>query len=330
MIPLLINAQTIGLFLLVSMSTCPMNADSLFRTLGTSGHCAVSGRIFEPASAIRNVTVELIGREAQAKQKSKVVDGSFEFQAVRPGKYELRVVDRTGTILMKQTEQLKGTGDYVRIRLPLAPLKSLNVVAVHQLLHETDRQPLKIFQKGVEALQLGDMAGAIGFFHKAVLLNPSFAAAHMNMIVPYLSLRQEDNALEHARAAYELDPKSFQTGYNLAATLIVVHHFAEAESVVRSLSVNDLTSCKREMLLALSLFGQGDRTEEALQHLKRASVEFPAARLMAIDLLAGIGQIATAESQAREYMESAASDCERMVLQKWINESAQARIASAQ
>ena len=50
----------------------------------------------------------------------------------------------------------------------------------------------------------------------------NFVDAHINMILPYLKLGQHDNAVDHARQAYDLDPMAFQIGYDLSATLIVV------------------------------------------------------------------------------------------------------------
>jgi hypothetical protein len=55
------------------------------------------------------------------------------------------------------------------------------------------------------------------------------------MIGKALKSLREEEALTHARIAHDIAPDAFQTGYELAATLIVLHRSQEADQAIRSL-----------------------------------------------------------------------------------------------
>lgn len=283
--------------------------------------CEIWGRVIAPSSVLeRGLQLEFVGEASARRQKVPLLDGSFQFSAVPSGLYHFRILDRFGQTILTRTKQLKGEGDYVLLRFPLETTepKAASMISVEGLRSQIPSKAVRAFRDGEKAATCGDVSKSIGYFEEALALYPRFPKAEANLAVSYIAIGQDDLALQHAQRAYELDP-DFPDAAQIFATLLQhARRYLEAEAVVRCiLRTYDKTS-EFHALLAVSIIGHGGNIDEALEHLKLAAVDFPMARLLVANILVETNHQSLALSQVKEYIRSAASQCERPQLENWV------------
>jgi tetratricopeptide (TPR) repeat protein len=148
---------------------------------------------------------------------------------------------------------------------------------------------------GLALEALGDDAGAVASYQKAIALNESrngtFALAHVNLSAYYNRTGDPEKALEYARKAVELDPKSDRAWFQEARAEERQGRLNDTvESLNRAISFNPRASSyyyvlsgvyrrlgkKEESRKALEVFTQLDRETNELEK-KRRSTGKPAA-----------------------------------------------------
>jgi len=282
--------------------------------------CELYGRVLTPSSLSESrLEIQLAGDKTTPRQKTKLVNGTFEFKGVPPGPYQFRILDQFGKIILQTTVQINGTGDHVLMRIPPEKREPFvgNVVSFRQLHRKIDGKAMKAFEEAERAAASGQTQKSISCYQKAISIDGNFPQAEVSLAVQYMSLGQEEEALRHAQSAYDLDSDLPETGHTLALLLNHARRYREAETVLRFMlktwdEVGELNGW-----LAVSLIGQL-RTEEGLKYLGRSADEFPTARLLAANVLLETHQIDLAVVQVSEYMRSFASACERQELEQWI------------
>lgn len=288
-------------------------------TLTEHSRCQVFGRVIAPVPLPETgFKIELVGPRTVPRQKTEVVNGAFEFKAVPPGVYQFRILDVSGKEVAKRAEQLSGKGDEIFVRVPLGEQDPsvANMVSLRQLGRKINENAVKAFLAGQKAVESGEILKSVEDFQNATSLDAHFAEAEGNLAVQYMLLGHEQEALLHARAAYELDPERPEIGHDLAVLLIQAKHYCEAETVLRRILK---TQHNAELIawLAVSLIGQS-RVDEAFKYLKAAATEFPMARLLAANVLVETSAVTLAMNQVKEYMSDSASECERRQLEQWM------------
>jgi tetratricopeptide (TPR) repeat protein len=301
--------------------------------LDSTGQCHVWGRIVAPQSVLQNgLRIKLEGNHTAPQQKTTVADGTFEFASRPAGLYRFQVLDQSGRAIIKQAVHLTGIEDRVILHVPLTLPKLLesNTVSMRKLRRQLPREAVEAFRAGEKAERDGSWALSIANFEKAAAMAPHFTEAEANASVGSFRAGRLNDAMLHARKAYESDPEVPTTGYNFVTLLLGARRYREAESVLRSMlrTMNQLTELSG--LLATSLAGQG-HIDEALAALRRAVADFPEHRLLVADSLVNIGRPDLATMQVQEYMRSGTSECERLYLEGWMAEKIgpRTRIAAA-
>jgi tetratricopeptide (TPR) repeat protein len=162
-------------------------------------------------------------------------------------------------------------------------------------------EALRIDPSYVEALDalgmaqeaLGDNAGAVASYEKAIALNQArngkFAAAHVNLSAYYNRTGDAAKGLEYARQAIELDPKSDRAWFQKAKADESQGHLNDAvESLTRAISFNPRASSyyyvlagiyrrlgkMKESQDALEVFTRLDKESNELEKMRR-SVDHP-------------------------------------------------------
>jgi len=86
---------------------------------GAEGHCAIWGQIVTSGRSLKDATsVELVVGNHQPSQKTRVINGNFDFHLVPPGWHQFKIFDQSGRLLYQTTKSLKGGDDQVMIQLP--------------------------------------------------------------------------------------------------------------------------------------------------------------------------------------------------------------------
>ena len=148
---------------------------------------------------------------------------------------------------------------------------------------------------GLAQEALGDDAGAIASYQKAIALNDerkgSFSSAHVNLSAYYNRTGDPAKATDFARKALELDAKSDRAWFQLAKAQEREGKLDEAvESLVQAISINSRASSyyyvlaniyrrlgkKEESRKAMEMFTQLDQESNELEK-KRRSIDKPAA-----------------------------------------------------
>ncbi len=148
-------------------------------------------------------------------------------------------------------------------------------------------EALRIDPSYVEALDalglaqeaLGDNAGAIASYEKAIALNQAqngkFASAHVNLSAYYNRTGDAQKGLEYARQALELDPKSDRAWFQKAKADESQGHLNDAvDSLNRAISFNTRASSYYYVLAGLyRRLGKAKESQEALEVFTRLDKE---------------------------------------------------------
>jgi tetratricopeptide (TPR) repeat protein len=126
---------------------------------------------------------------------------------------------------------------------------------------------------------LGDDEGAVAKYEQAIALNDArhgaFASAHVNLSAYYNRAGHPERALEYARKALELDPKSDRAWFQRAKAHERQGHLEEAvDSVNRAIALNARASSYFYVLAGLyRRLGRVDESRKALDSFKRLEQE---------------------------------------------------------
>ena len=284
------------------------------------GRCEVWGKVMLVERSTDDLEIELTGKSSALRQRTHIVNGVFGFQSVPAGVYEFRVFDRGGQLIFTRTKSLAGSHDYVPLRPNLSAWEPLstNTVSFAELGHKIPRQALNAFRAGEKAAEAGDLQKSIECFEKAVAIDSRFVEGEISLAVVYNDMGRREDALQHAQRAFEISPRIPETGYNFVVLLISAKRYVEAEAVARELLANQLVVPEMHAFVAVSLIGQQRSLDEAFEHVRRASDEFPTARLLAANSMVKIGRVAEAVREVNAYLTSSVHECERADLERWL------------
>jgi tetratricopeptide (TPR) repeat protein len=297
-------------------------AETLSATDAPHSRCELWGQVVSYSHlSADGLEIELAGSSQTPRQRTHVADGVFDFQPVPPGKYQFKLFDRSGHVILRYTQLLRGSNDEVILRLPYdAPTdpSSTNVVSLAELNHQVPRKAHDAFRAGLKAVYTGDAQKSLEYFQKAVALDSQYVEAENNLAVLDNGLGRREEALQHAQRAYEISPGWAETGHTLAVLLLSSKRYVQAEELARAMLANQQAVPEMHAVLAVSLIGQRRNLEEAFRHLRLASADYPEARLRAANALIEIGLPSAAAIQVNGYLRSGAHECERATLERWI------------
>jgi tetratricopeptide (TPR) repeat protein len=206
------------------------------------------------------------------------------------------------------------------LRLPYVRTEpaAANVVSLAELRHKVTAHAEEAFQAGLKADDAGEVQKSIEYFQKAITIDSQYAEAENNLAVLENGIGRREEALQHARRAFEINPEWAETAHTLAVLLIEAKQYVQAEALARAMLANRQAAPEMHAILAVSLIGQNRSFDEAFGHLRLAAEVFPMARLLAANVLVEVGLRTVAAVQVNGYLRSAARECERAPLQRWI------------
>ena len=126
---------------------------------------------------------------------------------------------------------------------------------------------------------LGDDAGAVSRYEQAIALNKErqgrFVSAHVSLSAFYNRTGDPDKALEYARQALELDPKSDAAWFQQAKAQERLERLTEAvDSLNQAIALNPRASSHYYVLAGLyRRLGKADESRKALDSFKRLERE---------------------------------------------------------
>lgn len=293
--------------------------------------CEIWGQIAGASSQVQEgLDIEMVGREKSSKQKVQVsTSGNFEFEAVPAGEYRFRVKDRSGAVILDQTQSLTGKNDFVFlvIRDPKIEVAAHDTISFAALQHKTPSRAWGVYRQAQKAGAAGDVQKAVQLLQDALVIDPDFPEAHSDLAVRYAKMGRVEEGLQHAQIAFNLNPGLTEAGCNLAMFLVSLKQYKDAEIAARRMLNGGLYLPELHGVLAISLIGQRKNFDDALDHLRLATAPFPYLRVLAADTFVEIGRPDLAVDQVKAYLQTSAHDCERKKLQAWVD-SVQSQLAS--
>jgi protein O-GlcNAc transferase len=122
------------------------------------------------------------------------------------------------------------------------------------------------FSAGFVREALGDLAGALEHYDRALALDPGLVSALQNRGIVLTRLGRSDEAVESNRRFVSLCPRSADAHYNLAESCLAARRYEEAASAARrALALDPRHSLSRfDLGLALAAGGRVDEARAAL------------------------------------------------------------------
>jgi len=245
-------------------------------TAGTAGNEVIQGRIHFPAKypSVMRPVVKLQSTSSSELSTVADADGNFGFTHLRPDSYTV-VVDggneyenASETVAIGSPGPVPAQGNPSQYAMPvtyqvhiyLQPKRAYAMdytsAATRAALANVSKTARDFFNKGVEAVHLGETSRAIEQFKQAISQAPNFALAYNEMGVQYLKLGQTNKAAAAFAEAVKLMPEDFAARLNYGIALLNLKKFVEAEKQVReALQIND-AAATAHYYLALALLNQ--------------------------------------------------------------------------
>ena len=157
--------------------------------------------------------------------------GSFRFDGIVPGQYQLRVLDENRRALLDEALMLrqKRTGALYR-RTPIEARAASAIRLSLRAATETKvpGKAMREFRKNTADLKTRRFPSVVDHLKAAISLDPEFADAHNDLGFAYVRLKQFPQSLEQFQRAVELAPNHPMANDNLCLVLTQMGRFAEA------------------------------------------------------------------------------------------------------
>jgi tetratricopeptide (TPR) repeat protein len=191
----------------------------------------------------------------------------------------------------------------------------VGIVGVHDL--AIPPKSLKEFERSMKAFLSGDVRGAAGHLEKAVKIAPDFAQAHNNLGAMYINLRDYQHAMLQLQQAIDLDPKLESPYHNMAMLMIFLGRLPEAEAAARQALDLDAEDAVSRYWLGRILVMERQSSPEAEQLLTQAATRIPEARLWLAQILQDHGEISSAMTELRAYLQVGEAE-KKVKVESWL------------
>jgi tetratricopeptide (TPR) repeat protein len=274
---------------------------------------AILGEVRCGKESLGNVTVELLEKGMRAARTIVASGGGFEFNAVSPGSYSIRVLDRNGGVLAEQEVSVGSPMEYVQVRIPEAKVvrtdgRAPPTVSLFQLQHKAPAKALKEYHAALKAFDKRDYESGASHLGNAIEIDPDFGEAQMELGKWWLQKNELEKSLAAFEKASKCDPRSTTAHIGSGFALLKMRRVVEAEQSARRALEVDRSNPGSSYLLGLSLAAQEKNDEEALQHLQRAAKRIPEARLTIVRIWARQGRLKEARTELQDYLQSGPAD----------------------
>ncbi len=252
---------------------------------GTNGKHRIKGYLYFPSGRSVDTRLKVKLESTMAGPLSVMADanGSFNFMGLAPGSYTVVIESedfetaRESVFIDTDVRSRKGTNTVstprvytVMIYLQLKRSKPAEKAGViNATLANVPEQARDLYQKALEASQVGNHQRAVELLQGAVSFYPEFALAFNEMGMQYLRLGRPGEAAQALRSALKYAPDNFNVLLNYGIALLNKKEFAEAESQLRQALRQKDHSPLAHMYLGIALINLR-KFEEAESSLSRA------------------------------------------------------------
>jgi tetratricopeptide (TPR) repeat protein len=160
----------------------------------------------------------------------------------------------------------------------------------------------KELQLSLKQFDAGDFRESARHLERVIQVDNHIPAAHHNLGVCYMRLREYEKAVGEFQRALALDPHMMPTRTSLAEALFVLRRYSEAEEAAHEAYELEPKNPIARYLFSRILAVEGKDTPEVLEMLRASRAEFPAAHLVLASLLLKQKAKGEAIAELREYL----------------------------
>ncbi|MDT5296584.1 MAG: hypothetical protein QOJ76_3464 [Acidobacteriota bacterium] len=277
---------------LLTLSCLPARAQgSGIDQSGNGGRHSIRGRIFFPSGRRMDIGLK-IKLESTGFGDGMVVsdaNGSFSFQALRPGSYTVVVEGgdefetvREQVVIESESSMMRG-GAVPSVPRPYTVQVYLQPKTargepqarpgvLNAALAGVPKQAADLYNKALEAARNGQAEKSVVLLKNALTFYPDFQLALSELGVQYMKLKQPDKAGEALRAALKLAPDDYATLLTYGRALYDRQSFSEAEAQFRKAAKRNNSSPSAHFYLGMILLKRHE-LDGAEKELKSA-IEF--------------------------------------------------------
>ncbi len=247
--------------------------------------------------------------------------GEFQFSSVRPGWYNIRVVDESTRSVQEKQVLVDGNSTItMELQEPKRQAGRSGSVSVGQLAQKVPRAASKEFKAGMKAIKSGTAEVATMHLKKALAIYPKYVDALNALGLCDVMRQHRRQAADEFRAAVALDPYHAASWSNLSVVLYALKQFGEAADAAQRAVSLDAGLIKARFMLGMSLHALKNEDKAALVYLQESADQFPQAHITVSEILAANGSRADAAQHVRLYLEHFDGSVDRAAAEKWLEE----------
>jgi tetratricopeptide (TPR) repeat protein len=149
---------------------------------------------------------------------------------------------------------------------------------VRTLAHKHSKAADRAFDRAGRAWKKGQSEQALRYLSDAVILDPDFVEARLDLGTIYAKADRPEEALDQYERALKLEPNLALLHSNEAAAFVMLSRWKEAERAARRALQLDPKSIDASYMLGIAMMKQGKITSETAAHLAIAATKHPRAR----------------------------------------------------
>lgn len=231
-------------------------------------------------------------------------DGRFEFENVRPGTYQVSILDGHGAMIWSDTANvLTGSGPLV-IRPETKPRETAGkgTVSLQALRRKPSSAAAREMRLAEKASARHSILEVITHLESAAALSPDVADLHNDLGAAYLQAGAWEPARQALETAVRLDPDASIPHANLALSLLALGRIPDAVAEGRLALRRDPLSPAANYAAGAALERQPGSGLEALRLLERAEESIPQALLLETRVLLAHSRKEEAAGKLRQYL----------------------------
>lgn len=257
---------------------------------------SIRGELTNVPGRADQLSVQLVqlDRSANPQTAYATSGGSFQFRSVPQGQYMLQVKDLHGNIVKQQMITVVGPNMETSIslggRAQSAMPEGAPTVSVNQLRHDPDGRAGREYTMAEQYLLKQDLPNARKHLLKALKADPDYADAHLELGTTAFRSGHVEEAKSEFERAVQLDPKQTVAWGNLASLLFQTKAFDDAENTAHQGLKTSPEDSKLHFIAGASSLARGNVNQDAVDHLERASRNYPNAHLLLAEAMIRLGQ----------------------------------------
>ncbi|MBA3439659.1 MAG: tetratricopeptide repeat protein [Pyrinomonadaceae bacterium] len=241
---------------------------------------SITGRVVLPSgrAADGNVQVNLKSSLNLLSRLPVDKNGEFRFLNLAAGVYYLETIGDSKIFepTTQRVELARGRQTTLTIYLKLKnetaeEKKSNKTISVAELNQKVPAPAKREYERAAKLIDKGDTERAIEHLKQALTLYPNYLAAHTELGMQHLKLKQVNEAIEQFEAALKTDARSFKPRLNLGIIAVEQKHYREAVYQLQQALAVDGTQPAAHLYTGIALLGL-EELQAAFDELSKALI----------------------------------------------------------